>query len=279
MITENALLVQLNISQWTARKLDKRATKEVAAAHAAVATAGRYNKALLPDAAALGTVHTLAAQIRKEYLQNTLPWGMEGTQILPSKNYLDFMSHFRKRKNEWEAAVADFLTEYPTLQADAQRRLGSLFDPTEYPSPDDVARRFKIDLVVLPVPTADFRVTLQGDEVERIRVEAEERIKTASAGAMREVWERLFERVKHIATQTGDPTKPLFASMLENARRDCDLLARLNFAGDPNLEALRQEVESRLASQNIDALRQDETIRSTTAADAQAILHKMAAFM
>ena len=116
-------------------------------------------------------------------------------------------------------------------------------------------------------------------KIERIRVEAEERIKTASAGAMREVWKRLFERVKHVATQTGDPTKPLFASMLENARRDCDLLAKLNFAGDPNLEALRQEVESRLASQNIDALRQDETIRSSTAADAQAILHKVAAFM
>ena len=35
-LNDRALLVQLTISQWSARKLDKRATKEVAQNHGAI---------------------------------------------------------------------------------------------------------------------------------------------------------------------------------------------------------------------------------------------------
>ena len=45
-LSDKALLVQLSISQWTARKYDKRATEQVNNANNAAMTAGRYNKSL-----------------------------------------------------------------------------------------------------------------------------------------------------------------------------------------------------------------------------------------
>ena len=41
-LSDKALLVQLNISQWTARKYDKRATEQVAQQNGSASQAGRY---------------------------------------------------------------------------------------------------------------------------------------------------------------------------------------------------------------------------------------------
>jgi hypothetical protein len=67
--------------------------------------------------------------------------------------------------------------------------------------------------------------------------------------------------------------------MIENAREICMILPRLNFADDPNLESLRQEVEMGIANHHPDALRNDPDLRRDTAAEAKAIMNKMSVFM
>jgi hypothetical protein len=66
--------------------------------------------------------------------------------------------------------------------------------------------------------------------------------------------------------------------MIDNARDLCELLPRLNFADDPRLEAMRQEIESKLLK-NPEILRLHPEIRRDTAADAKAIMDKMSALM
>jgi hypothetical protein len=104
-LSDRALLVQLNVSQWTARKLDKKATKQVADSNYASKDAGNYNKKLLPMSDSLANIHTMTGDIRREFYTNTLPWGLENTHMLPTSNYLSFMTTFRKRKSEWELVV------------------------------------------------------------------------------------------------------------------------------------------------------------------------------
>jgi len=65
---------------------------------------------------------------------------------------------------------------------------------------------------------------------------------------------------------------------VENAREICDMLPRLNFNDDPNLEAMRRQVEASLIK-HPDALRNDPILRRDTAADAKAIMDKMSIFM
>ena len=59
----------------------------------------------------------------------------------------------------------------------------------------------------------------------------------------------------------------------------CELLHRLNVMDDPNLEAMRQEVESKLAGYQPDTLRADVKVRQTVATEANDIAKKMAVFM
>jgi hypothetical protein len=277
-LNDRALLVQLNVSQWTARKYDKRASKEVTTAHGAASAAGRFNKSLLPMNDRLDNVHKKTTHIRTKYYDNTLPWGMDGTMMLPTSNYLQFMSDFRKEKGEWESLVQDFLTEYDQMKMDAQRILGSLYDPADYPGVLELRHKFKMDMAVFPVPSSDFRVAIGSEELTRIQQDVERRVKDAEQTAMKEVWQRLFDRVKHMAEKLADPKAIFRDSMVENAQEICAMLPRLNFNDDPQLEAMRQEVEMKLLK-HPEALRNDPDLRQDTAAAAKEIMDKMGAFM
>lgn len=278
-LNDRALLVQLTVSQWTARKYDKRVTQQVTRFNQASEDAGRFNKSLLPMNDYLDRVHSKSNAIRQDFYTNTLPWAMEGAQLLPTSNYLAFITKFRKEKAEWEALVQDFVFHYPMLKVQAARLLGTMYADQDYPSEDQIASRFKMDIAIFPVPTNDFRVELSGAEMSRIQQDIQGRLMQAQTLATRDVWQRLFERVEAIARQCGNPKGRIFDSMLEHARDLCDLLPRLNISDDPNLEAMRQEVEGKLASLSTDALRSDPSVRQTAADDATAIMDKMRAFM
>jgi uncharacterized small protein (DUF1192 family) len=277
-LNDRALLVQLSISQWTARKYDKKATRQVADANGTTMDAGRYNKALLPMNDLLDHVHKKSTLIRQKYYDSTLPWGIDGTQMLPTSNYLQFMSDFRKEKGEWESLVQSFIDNYDQLKKDAQRILGNLYDPADYPSAFDIQRKFSMDMAVYPVPSSDFRVAIGSDELTRIQQDVERRVKDAEQTAMKELWQRLYDRVKHMAEKLADPKAIFRDSMIENAREICTMLPRLNFNDDPDLEAMRQQVEATLLK-HPDALRNDPDLRHDTAADAKAIMDKMSVFM
>lgn len=277
-LNDRALLVQLSISQWTARKYDKKATRQVADANGTTMDAGRYNKALLPMNSLLDNIHKKTTHIRSKFYDNTLPWGIEGTMMLPTANYLNFMSEFRKELGEWNTLVDTFWQNYDGLVSNAQRVLGSLYDHSDYPSSADIRQKFHMDMAVFPVPSTDFRVSIGSDELSRIQQDVERRVQEAQSKAMTEVWQRLHDRVKHMAEKLADPKAIFRDSMIENAREICALLPRLNFSDDPNLEAMRQQVEASLIK-HPDALRNDPDLRRDTAAEAKKIMDAMSVFM
>ena len=277
-LSDRALLVQLSISQWTARKYDKKVTQDVASSHGVTTAAGRYNKVLLPMNDLLDRVHKKSTLIRTKFYDNTLPWGIEGTMMLPSANYLNFVTEFRKEKGEWQYLVSDFVSHYTQLKMDAQRLLNGMYNDADYPSEDEILNKFKMDMAIFPVPASDFRVSIASDELARIQQDVEARVKDAQQQAMKEVWIRLYDRVKNMAEKLADPKAIFRDTLVDNLREQCDMLTRLNFTDDPNLEALRSEVESNLLK-HPDALRNDPDLRRDKAAEAKAIMDKMSSFM
>lgn len=277
-LNDRALLVTLNIGGWAGRKLDKQVTKDVARSNGVSTSAGRYNKSLLPNCGLLEDIHGMAGAIRTEFYDNTLAWGIEGTFILPTNNYLGFTTHFRRRKTEWFSLVDQFDNEYLTLKDKAKQDLGPLYSESDYPAAGDIRHKFYMDMRFFPVPSSDFRVQIASDELARIRLDVEEQVKTAQAVAMKDLWNRVYTKVEHIAQKLADPKAIFRDSMIDNARDLCELLPRLNFSDDPQLETLRQEIEAKLLK-NPEVLRLHPEIRRDTAAEAKAIMDKMSAIM
>ncbi len=256
VITEKALLTNLAVSQWTARKLDRKETDELAKRHGAVHDAARVNKALLPMAGPLDKIHKKTGEIRSYVYTNTLPWAVDGSRILPAANYIDFASHVRQMLAEWDQLVQTFVGMYPALQAEAQALLNGLYKPEDYPPASAVAAKFKASVSFFPVPSEnDFRASFNAEEDERLREELREQLALAQTKAARDCWERLYDVAKHAADKLSDPKAIFRDSLVENAQEICRLLPKLNITDDSQLETMRQEVEKHLCSHVPDVLR------------------------
>lgn len=278
-LTDKALLASLNISTWSARKFDKRTTQDVANTHGVSADVGRYNKSLLPHADKLRNVTNKAQAIRMQFYQNTLPWGMDGSRILPSRNYMAFMTAFRDERSEFETLVREFCNEYPNLKAAAKAYLGPLYEEADYPAVQDIERRFRMDMSVFPIPSNDFRVDIASDELARIQQDVEARVNQAAHNAMQDAWQRLYDKLDHLAGKLKDPESRLHKSALDNLWELCGVLTRLNFADDPDLEAMRQEVEQKILGEDINALRNNPEVREDTSKELDNIMSRMGTFM
>ena len=89
-LTHDAMLVSLRISAWSGRLYDRKASNHVAVHHEASASAGRYNKCLLPKAAFAALTATMS-KARSSHYEQTLPWDDQGSRLLTVANYEHYM--------------------------------------------------------------------------------------------------------------------------------------------------------------------------------------------
>ena len=66
-LNDDAMLVSLRITAWSGRLYDREASNHVAVHHDASASAGRYNKRLLPKAAFAALTATMSEARTKHY--------------------------------------------------------------------------------------------------------------------------------------------------------------------------------------------------------------------
>lgn len=271
MIQQSAMLAALNISQWTARKYDKKVSVEVEQKHAAK-DAGRYNK-LLVAKEALEAISKVATAARSYHYKMTLPWGDNGERLLPATLFEEYTNNIGDYRDTFNKRVNEFVRDYPDLKQDAIRRLGSMYDPQDYPPVEDIAGRFGMRVDFSPVPVAnDFRVNLNQDYVERIQLDIETRLVNRQNEAMKHCWQRVREVVGHIHERLVDKDKTFRDSLISNAEELLMILPALNITNDPELTRVAQEVKTLLVAP--ERLRQDEGLRSSTAERAAQILSK-----
>ena len=284
-ITEKGMLVRLSITQWTARKHDKKITNEVAHAHNASADAGRYNKTLLAKSA-LEKVSQAATAVREFHYENTLPWRDDGARILPCANYQPYTDKMRSLKRAFESEVRDFLANYSAYVDDARVRLNGMFNEADYPPDYEVERRFSFETLIYPLPAAqDFRVTLADEELATIKADIENSVTQAASAAMGDLWQRVHDNVKHMhdrlsiyQVEDGKTKNRFHDTLVTNLRDLVELLPRLNLTGDARLEEMRQRLAKELCAEDPQTLRENEAARASVASAADQILRDMAGY-
>lgn len=276
MLSNNAMLVSLTISQWTARRLDKIATNTVEEKHGNASRTGNYTKKLLPGSRELDAVASTASAMRAFYYAQTLPWSNEGMRILAAKNYLPFNKEFKRYKDAFEDAVKTFAAAYNILKVDAQNKLGDLFREAEYPHESAILTKFGVAVDFFPMPdVGDFRVSIQ-DADKEVFVQ---RMKDVEATAMKECWTRLYEVVSKAASRLSQPDAVFRDSLIENILDVCTLLPRLNIQDDPALEKARSEVEGIVAGISADVCRSSTSERNNAARSLQDAISRMSSIM
>lgn len=198
-LSSRAMLCSISISVWSARKHDPETSEEIAQRHGAQADAGRYHKVLLPKEA-LAEIQKIVSEARQEHYFMTLPWNDNGYRVLPAAAYMDHTDRMRELSNRFTPAVEALAHQFGQLVEEAKGRLGGLFRSEDYPAPDELRSKFSFETKVMPLPDAgDFRVALGDEEKERIKRQITAAVETSLQVASRELWQRLYEAVSHLA--------------------------------------------------------------------------------
>jgi hypothetical protein len=270
-----SLIVIFSVSQWTARKHDKKVTDEVNTTHDADKDAGRYNKLLIAKKH-IETIQRIAGKARVFHYENTLPWGDNSERLLPSKNYFQYITEMGKFKSEFEDSVGKFLVNYEGATNEARLRLGTMFNQSDYPSRVEVESKFGYKTTFLPVPDNDFRVTLSEAEVEKLRQSLNTEVTNRLTAAVSDTWTRIKDQLTKMKEKLKDNEAIFRDSLFGNLEELIELLPRLNVTNDINIAKICVEMKSLLADPEL--IRTNDSLRSQKAQDVEKVLSKFGSF-
>ena len=280
-ISSSAMLVDLSISVWTGRKLDKTVSAEIDASKSTKARAGNYHKNLLAGSEKLAEIGKLSSAIRNWSYSQTTPWSDAGTRLLPSTLFFEYKAKLTEYEKMFTDKVTEFLAEYDTLVTKAAFQLGDLFNREDYPEVEKIRSKFGMFYTFSPVPEAgDFRVDIGEAGMRELQERYDEAYRTRLNGAMKDVWERLHDALSKISErfdyQEGETKKIFRDSLIENVQELTDLLKHLNLTNDIQLEEMRKKLMRYFGGAHADMFRGDDAMRISTKDAVNEMLKKFA---
>lgn len=282
-LNEKVMLVRHIVRKKDFRKFDKQVSEEINNKYKADKNAGRYNKVLIAREA-LEKINSIASIAYSHHIKNTLPWDDWGSRILPAEHYFDYINEQRGFKGQFDAAVENFINEYPQYIDEARKRLNGMFRISDYPIPESLPEHFGIDIKIRPLPESeDIRVGIGGKEVEKIKAELENDMQAVVKSAIKELWIRLHESLEtmhdRLKSYAGDELKRFYSSWLENVEEIVLLIPKLNFTNDPELDEMAENVRKLIADHSKDTLKDNHAQCKKIAGEAEAILKQMASYI
>ena len=279
-IASSAMLVDVSISTWTARKLDRSVTNELNHDKGASASASRVNKHLLPSVKALNEITKLGSTVRNWLYKETLPWSDYGPRLVPTSKFFEFKSQLDDYEQQFNDKVKNFLDEYPTLISAQAFELGDMFDRDEYPDVDQIAHRFRFKTSFIPVPeSGDFRVDIGAKGNELLKQQYEAEYNARWAGAIEDMRERIIEGLKHISDRLDDNSdgerKRFRNDILEKFIDTLNTVADLNLTGDPDVQKMMKDSYAAIAHIDVEDVKENDNIRKDVRSRVNELLEAM----
>ena len=280
-ISSSAVLVELNISVWTANKLDKGATDSVLVSNSASSGSAQVRKNLMAGTDKRKKIADYAARARLYHNQTTLSWSDKGARLLPTSLFMDYKSNMNVYQSNMTTMIEDFYANYADLIDLAKHHMGALFNPYDYPSIEELRSKFGFRLVFSPLPEGgDFRLDIPKADMDELGEQYESAFNDRLKDAMREPWDKLHKNLVHISEKLtdiegdDDSKKRYHDTLITNAQELCGLLTHLNITKDPLLESARRSLELTMLGVDIEDIKEHAEVRQSVKSKVDDILKK-----
>ena len=271
-LANKAMLVDLHLSRWSGFKTDPKASTQLVKDASAQAGSAVVSKRLVPKEA-FANIVTACNSLRAHMFKHTLPWSDNGQRIMTRNIFEMFMSGYGECERNFNAAVQEFIeVRYPQARDQASFRMGNLFVEKDYPTLDELRKKFRVDLDVDGITEPDdFRIQLPEAELSKLKASMEESINRRLGSAMQDVWLRIAELLEHYIEKIGDPESIFRDSTVNNLVELMNILPGLNITGDPKLREIRQRIMNTIGSYQPNDLRKGSDLRAAAAKEAREI--------
>lgn len=276
-IASSAILIDLSISCWTGRKLDKRASDDITSQNNASKGVANVSKKLLGDCDELTAVQKFSANARNSHYAMTMPWSDLGMRLCPTEMYVNrYQQTMTALEQEFWQLVTKFLDAYDWEVQNAQLKLGSLFNADEYPTREALASKFKFRFVPVPLPDAgDWRLDIGNDAANAMRSQYESFYGEQLNKAMTDLWQRAHEALSKMSERldyADNATKKVFRdTLVSNVREIVDMMGLCNVTNDPTMDDAQRRLAQALEGITPDALRDDPYLRAQTKREVDAV--------
>ena len=284
-LSERAMLSSLHIGSWTGKAIDREITEEVGESHNAdPKDSGTYNKQLI-SRKALRDVLSKVSVVRQTHRMLSLPWD-DDARILAAGNFTHYTAQMRIGRLSVEGAAKKLAENFPEWVKEAATRLGSMYNAGDYPTADEVRKRFIVDVELKPVPEAgDFRTKLSEATVKAVTKDIERRSNERVKRAMNDVFERVIdvtskmgEKLRNYEGKTGQEGT-FRDSLVTNVIELANLMPALNIVGDQRLDDLSKQLLAECGANSPELLRSDSKLRKQTAMAAEKLAKKAKMFL
>ena len=269
-LASSAMLVDLQISKWTGRRLDKKASTEVTVSNNADKGVANVHKKLLGNCDELDAINKHVGETRNHYhYAMTMPWSNMGLRLVTTANYFNYHKVMTDRQNSFASLVDVFLQSYEWKVSQVSASLGNLFNSSDYPTLDQMRSKFAFNFSYAPLPDAgDFRIDIGNEQSQAMKEQYEDYYSKQLQNAMGDVWTRLHDSLSKMSErldyQGKDDKKTFRDTLVSNVENMIGLLKTCNVTDDPKMEQARVVLDDALRGVTPDALREDDYLRSQT---------------
>jgi hypothetical protein len=180
------------------------------------------------------------------------------------------MAGYREKLQE---AARELAAQYDAMKSEAQRRLGSLFNPSDYPQTLDGMFDLEVSYPTIDPPA--YLMALNPDVFQQEQARVRERFESAVELAEQAFAAELQRLVSHLAERLtglhdGQP-KVFRDSAVENLREFFERFRQLNIRSNPELDALVEQAQQTITGIEPQQLRDSARLRQMVANDFEVI--------
>jgi hypothetical protein len=203
----------------------------------------------------------------------TLPFPKSGIRLLPQNSLGLFANTMAGYSEKLQEAVHELAAQYDAMKSEAQRRLGSLFNPSDYPTTLDGLFDLEVSYPTIDPPAYLMALNpeVYQQEQARIRERSENAVELAEQAFAAEL-QRLVSHLAERLTGLHDGQPKVFRdSAVENLREFVDRFRQLNIRSNPELDTLVEQAQQTIAGIEPQQLRDSVRLRQMVANDFEVI--------
>jgi hypothetical protein len=290
-LATSAVLVNAEVSVWSATKQDRVISNEVTTAKKADHSAGRYVKNLLADDPTHKQLLNYRQTVYNWLRRSTYDWN-GSLRLLPVVNLPKFKTEFQQHEKSYFALRDAFLAKYPQIVSNMAFKQGDMFDRSEYPSVDQIKDKFRIRLYVAEVPQSDFRCSIAQDLAEDLKTTYQKQVNDEIvpqvmadiANQFMEVMESISHccGVDEISSSTDGEVKTkkrkIYETTVDKAKDLCETFRSFNLTNDEELAKASVSLERVLGGVSAEDIRESDAVRESVKKGVDDILSKFGAF-
>jgi hypothetical protein len=218
---------------------------------------------------AFRAVTAVRTKITDNWRSVSLPFPEPGVRLIKQERVEEFSTSMTDYRAELEDAVGNLDRHYGELKDAARDRLGSLFNPADYP--ETLAGLFAVawdfPSIEPPAYLVQLSPAIYMQEQERVRGRFEEAVRLAEQGFLEE-FARLVEHITERLSGTGDDGTPkVFRdSAVGNLGDFFARFKELNVRSNAELDALVERAQRAVRGVGAQDLRDSEALRERVGA-------------